>query len=297
MGNTKKRCANRGPGVWEWPAPNPAFTLIELLVVIAIIAILAALLLSALAATKNDANKTLCRSNCRQWGFAYNLYANDCNGFFPDNTDGIDISWMSPTFTNFFQNYLIKDYRDGVTKALQNVLFCPTDLWHRLADDWYLTSSVQIVVGYFALPFRNTNCCEGDDDYNVSGVASWVARTKMGGPYKNAPVFTDRIQCGGTWSMALNKGYNITWTCQDPDTGQSVPSGVHYGKGNVTEGGNFLFEDGHVEWHQFNINNARATVDVGDTCASGGGMYSGGGLFFYKIPISVDPATLLSTGD
>jgi prepilin-type N-terminal cleavage/methylation domain-containing protein len=288
MRNTKKRCANKGLGVWERPAPNPAFTLIELLVVIAIIAILAALLLPALTAAKNEANKTLCRSNCRQWGFAYNLYANDCNNFFPDNTGGIDISWMSPTFTNFFKSYLNKDNRDGVRKDLQDVLFCPTDLWHRDADLENLPLGSPILVGYFALPSRATNCCDGDDDYDVSGVAQWVARTKMGSAYKNAPVLTDRIQCFGAWSMALNKGSDLTWTMQDPVFGETVPTGVHYGKGNVTQGGNFLFEDGHVEWHQFNVNNARATVDLGDTCLNGSA-----GLFFYKIPISVDP---LSTG-
>lgn len=53
-----------------------AFTLIELLVVIAIIAILPAMLLSALAAAKEKASRTLCLNNlktivagaCHVWG-------------------------------------------------------------------------------------------------------------------------------------------------------------------------------------------------------------------------------------
>jgi hypothetical protein len=61
--------------------------------------------------------------------------------------------------------------------------------------------------------------------------------------------------------------------------GKTVATANHLANG-VPPGGNFLFEDAHVDWHRLNLNNARATIDLGSTSVSGGG----GWQYFYKIP-------------
>jgi prepilin-type N-terminal cleavage/methylation domain-containing protein len=56
---------------------NSGFTLIELLVVIAIIAILAAILFPVFAQAREKGRQTMCLSNCKQIGTAYQMYAQD----------------------------------------------------------------------------------------------------------------------------------------------------------------------------------------------------------------------------
>jgi len=234
------------------------FTLIELLVVIAIIAVLASLLLPGLARAKQSGLRIVCVNNLRQWGLALHLYANDNQDYFPDATDA-DLNWAGTNLQQFWENYLIKQ-KQGEQKDRFNIIYCPTQDWHRYAD--VTQPGAQIVIGYQYLPNRDPQSTWWN--YDTHGLRDWVSKKRFGGPFRNAPLMIDVYQ--GIGSASGDTPHVSNWFFMS-----GRPYSSHATRAGPASGANFLFEDGSVQWFAAN------KIGIGSAWHEW--------VVFYKIPI------------
>jgi prepilin-type N-terminal cleavage/methylation domain-containing protein len=244
-----------------------AFTLIELLVVIGIIVLLIGILLPVITNLREKALRVDCASNMHQWGIALSAYAANNKGSFPENTFATGVSWIGPTLQQFSVSYLspLTGFsKQQVSETRPHVMYCPTAYYHPAVRSLIgavpestdpsppAVAATEELVGYFYLPYRNPQPVDTSRDTSFSpyGTDPWRTKTHFASSSAaNAPILTDMIQqaTDGSWSAP-----------------GLPPMSSHLKRGtNIPVGGNFLFEDGHVVWRAFYLDQTKSQITIG----------------------------------
>ena len=252
----------------QWHAHG--FTLVELLVVIGIIAILISILLPSLNKARQHAQEVQCMSNLRQWGIAFQMYADSNKGSLPfDGEDGdipgnpIDF-WDAPYMWFNALPPLVsarpydEQQREHIagTRSLpvngQNSLFvCPStgEAAGPNSSNGYYTMYGNVLYPPGPGPQRPTFICYAYNSKLIPSSGLAVKMTKLR-PSSEYVILVEKRMLPGELPTT-DPNYNRTLNYIKSDRKRFTA--------RHRKGGNLLFGDGHVAW----FTNAELNISSG----------------------------------
>ncbi|GAB4459872.1 MAG: hypothetical protein OHK0029_23060 [Armatimonadaceae bacterium] len=251
---------------------STGFTLIELLVVIAIIAILAAILFPVFAQARAKARQANCLSNQKQIGLAFMQYVQDYDELFPPVVGTVQVGNAV-----FLQNWGM-DLLAGQTASFAgNALVNVPSLLGPYSRNWQIftcpSSGLATNANNAALGFMYNDLLAGRAQAAMGGVAQTVLACDSSPATANLqPAVAPPAN-----RLIMNVGHSINPPTVAPFAPGNfpppvpalpvitnplaiVPAAQEYDSADLddvirhSEGGNFLFADGHVKWHRVNWN-------------------------------------------
>ncbi|MCL5102730.1 MAG: type II secretion system GspH family protein [Armatimonadetes bacterium] len=204
-----------------------AFTLIELLVVIGIIAILAAVLAPVYISAKHEAQSNTCKSNLLQISKAFETYAGDYEGSYPNTNN--QYLWSGYYWREPIRKYVaLGAVSSNGTRNM--VLACPAD---PTPPGIYAGTSYAYSASFYMTPEQVNSVADGN--YLRSKFAASNPKLPCSTVKSSSVRFGSKKALVAEYWTLHSKRSKVGWY-DEPETGNDAWSGER----------NYLFADGHV---------------------------------------------------
>jgi prepilin-type N-terminal cleavage/methylation domain-containing protein/prepilin-type processing-associated H-X9-DG protein len=216
-----------------------AFTLVELLVSIGIIAILMAILLPAVSKARQSALRASCASNVRQIVAALTAYSNANNRKLPAYATNGPLGQYNWDIPSAARDQLVKI---GLPRV---IFYCPANRDQNRDIFWtYHTDSQWCVTGYFFYIPRltwdpnllNMTYAGPPNDVNHDKGQRYF-------PYLQGDQRPSEYELVSDAVLSTNGTFNVA--------NEAIGTSTSHITGNIPQGGNVGFHDGHVAWRPF----------------------------------------------